>query len=327
MIRNIRYYIATGTDPYTNLAVEKYLLDTVAPDECILYLWQNQNTVVIGCNQNAWNECRTALLEQEGGRLARRLSGGGAVFHDLGNLNFTFIMAEENYDLPRQLDVIRQACGAVGIQAEPSGRNDLLAEGCKFSGNAFYHQAGKAYHHGTLLINVDMDKLGRYLSPPKAKLESKGIQSVRSRVINLSQLCPTLTCDTMKQHMVDAMEKVYGTTATEFVLDDSANAFIAETAALYGSWDWLYGKKQPFSFSCEDKFPWGYIQLLIQAENGIVQSIKVYTDAMDSSLAATLETALTGCRFTLEDLCSRLQSAPLSEDISNDLCQMLTQNI
>lgn len=327
MINKIRFYNTTCTDPYANLAVEKYLFDAVDPDECILYLWQNQNTVVIGRNQNAWNECRTALLEQEDGHLARRLSGGGAVFHDIGNLNFTFLVAEENYDLTKQLDVIRQACAAVGIVAEPSGRNDLLAEGCKFSGNAFYHQGGKAYHHGTLLINVDMDKLGRYLSPPKAKLESKGIQSVRSRVINLSQLCPTLTCDSMRQHMIDALEKVYGGTATEFILDDSANAVIHETAKLYGSWEWLYGAKHPFSFSCEDKFPWGYIQLLIQAENGTVQSAKVYTDAMDVSLAENLETALAGCRFTLEELCCRVNSTPLSDDIRQDLCQMLTQNI
>ncbi len=327
MIQRIRYHIGTGVNPHANLATEKYLLDTVDSDECILYLWQNQNTVVIGRNQNAWNECRTALLEQEGGRLARRLSGGGAVFHDLGNLNFTFIMAEENYDLAKQLEVIRQACAAVGITAEPSGRNDLLAEGCKFSGNAFYHQGGKAYHHGTLLVNVDMDKLGRYLSPPKAKLESKGIQSVRSRVINLSQLCPTLTCESMKGHMVAAFEEVYGLTASELLLPDSAHGVIEKTANIYGSWEWLYGKKQPFSFSCEDKFPWGYIQLLVQSENGVVENATVYTDAMDATLSDTLKNALTGCRFRLEELCNRLRSTSLPQEVCLDLCQMLKENI
>ena len=183
MIQTIRVYHGKSYDPHFNLAVEKHLLDRVAPGECILYLWQNQNTVVIGRNQNAWAECRTTLLESEGGKLARRLSGGGAVFHDVGNLNFTFLVRDEDYDVDRQLSVIQAACALAGIATEKSGRNDVLAEGRKFSGNAFYHHAGHAYHHGTLMVDVDKDKLGRYLSPPKAKLEAKGVASVRSRVV------------------------------------------------------------------------------------------------------------------------------------------------
>jgi len=117
MIDHLRIYCSTGTDPYANLATEKLLMDTTSATGCTLYLWQNQNTVVIGHNQNAWVECRTTLLEQEGGKLARRLSGGGAVFHDLGNLNFTFMMAKDNYDLDKQLAVIIRACALAGITA------------------------------------------------------------------------------------------------------------------------------------------------------------------------------------------------------------------
>ena len=138
MINQIILYESKSFDPYLNLATEQYLMETVEEDACILFLWQNQNTVVIGKNQNAWKECRTDLLREEGGFLARRLSGGGAVFHDLGNLNFTFLMPQAEYDLDRQFSVIAEAVSMLGLHAERSGRNDVLAEGRKFSGNAFY---------------------------------------------------------------------------------------------------------------------------------------------------------------------------------------------
>ena len=173
MIKKLQFYVSHTVNPYINLATEKYLFDTVDNDSLILYLWQNQNTVVIGKNQNAFSECRTELLTSEGGRLARRLSGGGAVFHDLGNLNFTFISSTDNLDVAKNMEVIRRACLLAGIDAECSGRNDVLADGRKFSGNAFYNSRGRSYHHGTLLINADTEKLGRYLTPPKAKLRAK----------------------------------------------------------------------------------------------------------------------------------------------------------
>ncbi|MBR0130456.1 MAG: lipoate--protein ligase, partial [Firmicutes bacterium] len=138
MINKLSYYIRKGFDPYTGLAIERFLTESAGPDECILYLWQNQNTVVIGYNQNVWKECRTAELAEAGGIAVRRMSGGGAVFHDLGNLNFTFCLTEENYDQPKQQRVLLEACRLLGIDAELSGRNDLTANGCKFSGNSFY---------------------------------------------------------------------------------------------------------------------------------------------------------------------------------------------
>ena len=210
MITSIALYEGLSVDPHYNLAVEQHLLETVREGQCILYLWQNRNTVVIGRNQNPWKECRTTLLNEEGGHLARRLSGGGAVFHDLGNLNFTFLVPQEDYDLDRQLTVIQKAVRSLGIPAEKSGRNDILSEGRKFSGNAFYKHNGKAYHHGTLLLDVDMDRLSRYLNPSKAKLRSKGVDSVRSRVVNLKEIRPDLTLEMLKEALYRSFGEVYG---------------------------------------------------------------------------------------------------------------------
>lgn len=325
MIDQIRIYNAVSTDPYFNLATEKRLMDTTGPKECTLYLWQNQNTVVIGHNQNAWAECRTTLLNQEGGRLARRLSGGGAVFHDLGNLNFTFMMAKENYDLDRQLSVIQRACAMAGITAEKSGRNDLLAQGHKFSGNAFYNNKTHAYHHGTLLIDANMDKLSRYLSPSKAKLESKGVASVRSRVVNLKELSPTLTVEKMRQLMHDAFQEVYGCKASEVVLTEADEAMIESLSKECCSWDYLYGTSLPFSFSCEGRYPWGGIQLQLDAKGGVIECAKVYSDSMDWSLPEAIETALTGCRFELKAMQTALRNTIEDTEVANDLCALLAK--
>ena len=157
MINSLHYYLTDKMNPYENLAREQVLLEDGPKDGVVLYLWQNEKTVVIGRNQNAFKECRVSLLEEEGGHLARRLSGGGAVFHDSGNLNFTFILPREDFDIPRQMEVIRLACLHFGIPAEISGRNDLTANGQKFSGNAFYTSESRAYHHGTILLNADME--------------------------------------------------------------------------------------------------------------------------------------------------------------------------
>ena len=325
MITRISIYQSWDVDPYENLATEKYLLDTVQPDQCILYLWQNQNTVVIGRNQNPWVECRTTLLEEEGGKLARRLSGGGAVFHDIGNLNFTFLVSDENYDVDKQLSVIQKACAMAGIFAEKSGRNDLLTQGCKFSGNAFYKSKGNAYHHGTLLIDVDMGKLSRYLSPSKAKLEAKGISSVRSRVINLKELAPELTCEQMRRFMCAGFEAVYGLKADTITLTEEALTQIRQTAATNGSWEFLYGTPLPFTFSCESRFSWGSIHLQLQTKSGQIIAAKAYSDAMDWQLSELIEKALTGCRFVLTDMQQTLLQAIPQAQIAADLCQMLAQ--
>ncbi len=325
MVTELRIFESKGFDPYENLAAEKHLMDITPKGCCALYLWQNQNTVVIGRNQNPWLECRTSLLEKEGGRLARRLSGGGAVFHDLGNLNFTFIMHKEDYDLDRQLTVIQKACALAGIAAEKSGRNDLLADGRKFSGNAFYQNATHAYHHGTLMVDVDKEKLGRYLSPPKAKLEAKGVASVRSRVVNLKELAPNLTIDLMKEYMAAAFAEVYGGAAATLELTDADLAAVTVLKEKYGSWGYLFGTPLPFSFECESHFPWGHIHLQLDAKNGEIIGARIYSDAMDWTLPEKVEQVLTGCRFDTAQMQAALRNTSLDHTVREDLCQMLAE--
>lgn len=321
MINKIKLYESNSFDPYLNLAIEQYLMETVEEDEIILFLWQNQNTVVIGKNQNAWKECRTTLLQQEGGVLARRLSGGGAVFHDLGNLNFTFLMSQAEYDLDRQFAVIAEAIGLLGLYAQRSGRNDMLVEGRKFSGNAFYKNGRQAYHHGTLLVDVDMEKLSRYLNPSKAKLQAKGVDSVRSRVVNLKELNSEITIGSLKKAMAAAFEKVYSLSATK--LDDSMLDMEAVEALRKrnAGWEWNFGQKLPFSVEYEERFPWGGVQLQLSVESGVIQTARVYSDAMDWTVAPKLETALSGCRFCVEDMQDRIRQTQLEQ--AKDLTAMV----
>ena len=173
MIHKTVYVMADGTVPYRNQAVEELLMRTVEPETCILYLWQNRQTVVVGRNQNSRAECRVELLERDGGYLARRLSGGGAVFHDLGNLNFSFLAMDPNYCVERQQKVVLAAVRTFGLAAEITGRNDITIDGRKFSGNAFMSSGARHCHHGTLLLGADTSRMERYLNVSHDKLQDR----------------------------------------------------------------------------------------------------------------------------------------------------------
>lgn len=325
MIKKLNYFISEETNPNYNLAIEQYLMETVPDDTCTLYLWQNKHTVVIGRNQNAWKECRTEELREHGGHLARRLSGGGAVFHDLGNLNFTFLVPKKEYNLDKQLSVIAKACESFGITITKSGRNDLLAEGRKFSGNAYYDTNGKAYHHGTILIDVDMTMLSRYLKPSKAKLESKGVESVSSRVINLTELCPSLTVQDMKKALITAFQEEYGFSATRLEVQDFNSDTINDYYERNSSWDWLYGRKIPFTFSCSKRFSWGEIELQAEIEKGILTNVVVYSDSMDWEITKKISDSLTGCRMNQQDILGRIHSIDCDSSIKEDLSLLITE--
>ena len=305
-IKKITYAEGNGSDPYRNLAMEELLCQECGEYEVILYLWQNQNTVVIGRNQNAWKECRVQLLEQEGGRLARRLSGGGAVFHDLGNLNFTFLAGKEIYSVERQMEVVRIALERLGIQAEKSGRNDILAAGRKISGNAFYKKKDRCCHHGTLMIQVDVEKLSRYLVPSREKLQSKGVDSVASRVLNLADLVPGLTAERLKEALRKAFEQVYGLQAEPLEpgrLDASA---LQEKAEQYASPEWLYGKALDFQQSLSHRFPWGGVELQLRSQEGMIAEAAVYSDAINTEMIRQLPGVLAGVPYRRSQVCESL---------------------
>jgi len=319
MIKELYYVFGVGTNPYQNLALEEYLLENVKPGQCILYLWQNARTVVVGRNQNCWRECRIQKLEEEGGFLVRRLSGGGAVFHDLGNLNFTFLVEKADYDVAKQLEVILQGVRKFGIDAEKSGRNDITIEGRKFSGNAFYRAGSKRYHHGTILIDVDTEELSKYLQVSKEKLAMKGVESVKSRVMNLKECNSEIDVPQMKEKLLEAFGEVYGGELKEWQLLPKMAIEIQEKAAWFSSDLWKYGKSAPFEYEISHRFEWGDLCLQLAIEKGQVKEAGVWSDGMDAEFFPALSKALIGRRFSGQALAVGALEIQAADDLQKEM--------
>ena len=309
-------------NPWRNLAVEALLFETVGGGDRVLYLWQNRNTVVIGRHQNAWKECRVKLLEDEGGRLARRSSGGGAVFHDLGNLNFSFVLPRAAYDLRRQLEVVRKAVAEFDIGTAFTGRNDLvIAEtGAKFSGNAFRFTKEAALHHGTIMVDVALDMLGRYLAPDPGKLRAKGIDSVRSRVRNLRELAPDIAIPALREALIRAFVSEFGSAEALDAASVDAGALSA-LEAKYASWAFRLGSALPFDAALNARFEWGGVTLEMRLKDGVVAEARVYSDAMDEAMIARVAPALTGARFENTALAAALRA--LKDPRANEMADWL----
>lgn len=306
MIKQIRYLINNDLNPYNNLALEEYLLKYVKEEECILYLWQNEKTVVIGKNQNVWKECKIRELEEDGGKLVRRLSGGGAVFHDLGNLNFTFLVRKENYDLDKQLEVIIKAVKNIGIEAEKTGRNDITVNDRKFSGNAFYRDGDYTYHHGTILVSVDMNNLSKYLNVSRDKLVSKGVESVKARVVNLREYHSELDIDILKKELLIAFYEVYGCELTPIAQQEIDKSEVKALVEKFSSWDWNFGKKMEWTYSLNKRFSWGNIDFNFVVESGKISQCAIYSDAMDTWFSEYIPNYLENCVFTSKHIIERL---------------------
>ena len=301
--------------PWINLAFEENMLPLASARGIILYLWRNQHTVVIGRNQNAWKECRTALLEEEGGFLARRLSGGGAVYHDLGNLNFTFLTSSSLYDVSRQTEVLVRALHFLGISAVRTGRNDVSVEDRKVSGNAYYSGKAGRLHHGSILINGDIDRMGRYLQPSAAKLKAKGVDSVRSRVANLREFSSSVTVDSVKNAIAAAFLEEYGGRGEPIdlcaMLDDGHFQSLREK---FSSREWIYGRSPDFDLDIDHRFDWGNMELGFSVLEGRVSRCQVYSDAMNGGLIAELGKCLEGVPLEGSALAEALRK-PFGEEI------------
>ena len=290
---NIKLQIILGNqyNPYLNLAVESNLLDNFLPNTVSLFLWKNKQTVVIGTNQNPYSECDTESLLNEGGFLARRRTGGGAVYHDLGNLNFSFVADKNIYDVKRQMQVIQKALLDFNLETEVSGRNDITYQGRKFSGNAFAKTKKQGLHHGTILIKTDSERLQKYLKVKPAKLHKHGVKSVSSRVINLSEVAD-ITSENIIPHLIRAFEDVYQGSATIISFDDLCDENAIRLSQHIGSDEYLFGKWKEFHTKKSATFDWGSIDLDIDIdeENGIIKDINIASDSLEpKSIEAAIE--------------------------------------
>ena len=293
------------TNPYQNLAAEEYMTFNAKEGEVTMFLWQNAHTVVIGRNQNPWKECNVEQIKEDGAYLARRMSGGGAVYHDMGNLNFTFIARDDLYDISKQTEVILLACRKLGINAIMNGRNDLTVDDKKFSGHAYFSSQGYNYHHGTIMLDVVPSDIPKYLNVSTAKLKSKGVDSVRSRVTNLKEYLPEMTQEEMikqmKEALVVAFAREYGGEVTEIALPEVPGELIEK----YTSEEWRLGTKIPFEKDISHRFEWGEVEVQLVMNGEYIKECKVYSDSLETEVFEIIEDLLTGAKYdaaTIKDI-------------------------
>lgn len=311
-----RLLISESTNPLFNLAVEDAIFRSMDPNQRVLFLWRNDNTVVIGRGQNPWKECNTKKMDEDHITLARRSSGGGAVFHDLGNTNFTFMAGKPEYDKSISTAIILEALSTLGIQAESSGRNDLIVrvgeDIRKISGSAYRETADRGFHHGTLLIAVDFTKLGHYLNPDPKKLKAKGITSVRSRVANLQEFDASLDhakiCAAIQQIFFDR----FGQAETIEYISEQNPPNIPGFLAQYEkqqSWEWNFGQALQFSHELSERFTWGGVEIHLDiVRGGVIEQAKVFTDSLFVEPFEMLAERLISCRYNAESLQQVLDS-------------------
>ena len=309
-------------DPYFNLASEEYLLETA--DDDVFMVWRNAASVIIGKNQNAYAEVNTEYTEQNGIPVVRRLTGGGAVFHDEGNVNFTFVTSSDDdseIDFARFTAPIIDCLGELGIDAHLGGRNDILAEGCKISGNAqcvYRRKDGRKMlmHHGTLLYDADVSRLANSLRVNEEKLRSKGIKSVSSRVNNIKNIGGfSMTAEEFMEYILRSAEKRFGTAATEFSAEDTAKiATLAEEK--YSSWEWDFGKSPEYGNSKTKRFPFGTLTADFTVTGGNITAISFTGDFFGTADASGLASSLTGVRFTSDAVLTALTGVPVGQMIA-----------
>ena len=301
----MRYLINKSTNPYFNLALDEYAMRHIDVDEDFFFLWRNEPAVIIGKNQNTVEEINQKFIDEKGIKVARRVSGGGAVYHDLGNLNFTFVIGVDDpgkVNYKKYVQPIIDALAEMGIEAEASGRNDILIDGLKISGNAQRMANGKLMHHGTLLFDVDIEDLVQALNVDPDKITSKGVKSVRSRVTNIKEHLPEGTTifdfwDALQYYLSDKGR------SEEIVLSDEEIAKIEyEAYNRFGTWDWIYGESPEFNLKNNKRFPGGNVEVLIDADEGKIKNVRFMGDYLGLEDVAHVENRLRGVRFKRDDV-------------------------
>jgi len=303
-------------DPRVNLALEEYLLRNIAPDEDILLFYINRPSIIIGRNQNTVEEINVDYVQANNIHVVRRLSGGGAVYHDLGNLNFSFItpVAEGIFHNFRLFTApVIRVLNEMGVSAELSGRNDILVDGRKISGNAQYSTGKRMFSHGTLLYSSDLSHVSDALRVKASKIESKGIKSIRSRVANITEFMsdpPDIL--TFRQQILQGVFAGMDTIPQYHLSEKDWEAVNALSASRYQTWEWNYGRSPAFNIHRTQRFPIGEIDARLDVEKGTIQNIKFYGDFLGQGEVSELEALLTGTRYDAEALKEKLADVDVS---------------
>ncbi|MEY8446312.1 lipoate--protein ligase [Enterococcus ratti] len=310
-------------DPRVNLAIEQFLLQEMPIAEPILLFYINEPSIIIGRNQNTIEEINQEYVEKQGIHVVRRLSGGGAVYHDLGNLNFSFIMPDDGdsfRDFEKVTRPIIQALHELGVSdAELKGRNDLVIDGMKFSGNAMYATNGRMFAHGTIMFDSDINEVVNALKVKKDKIESKGIKSIRSRVTNIKPFLPkekqTMTTEEFREEI---LLKIFGVETVDeintYLLKEEDWVKINEISAhYYCNWDWNYGKSPDFNFSRQKRFSIGSIEVHLNVSNGFIKEAKIFGDFFGLGDIQDVENRLIGQKYDKNVLNEVVQSIDIKK--------------
>ena len=303
------YLISPTTNAHENMAYDQLLLETLAPGDVCLFLYVNAPSVIIGQNQNPYRECDLSTMAEDHVRLARRISGGGAVYHDLGNLNYSFHTPVQTYDPVAQTKIICRTLSSFGISAVPSGRNDLTVDGRKCSGSAFCRRGNRQLHHGTLLVTCNTSRMARYLHVSPRKLQAKGVTSVHSRVCNLSSFAKDLTIERLRDALIKSFEEEIGNIAP-YVLNPSQTDLHRTLCMYHASPSHIYEETPAFTDVWETHLEgMGMISLHISVSRGVITDCRIYTDAMDVSLPQQLQPLFVAQPFSPVPLCTTLCDA------------------
>lgn len=312
-----------STDPHFNMSFDEYCLEQFPSNDTVFYLWQNRPAVIIGLNQNAYSEVNLEYLKENDIVLARRVTGGGAVYHDLQNLNYTIVGRSRDLekDYPGYLHFILDALRSLGVPAEISGRNDIMVEGRKVSGYAKRVYKDRLMVHGTLMFDVDLERLTEALSVPGSKLEAAGIASVRSRVANLREYLPQFrTIGEFK----DALQSILAQGDGEIVLSQSQlDEIQAISDNRFSTWEWNLGRSPRASFKETAKLPCGTVAVSCSVMRGLVEAISFEGDFLGNLPADGLAARLTGCRYDRDALREALLKEPVGEYFDSTDAEMI----